>query len=301
MMKRLWAASLVLAFAGEADAIPSFRVEVSSDSAVGYGTPPMNIVAPAPVSRMGADIVSGVNGSTGNTWIASREWNAFAGPGALGVRSRSSANGDVPAGIDQTVRAEFRVSDFVISSSGSDPLADATINLDFSGDTSVFIGAPLFVNFNETMAVAWIRVTVSLFDADYRELVTGRFIESVNVFNGPGFNAEDLLSSLTPTDGDVDLAAVFTNVPVNTELNLEVSLEAYTDAESVTPYNAIAISDYDNTLTLSTSGPVVTSSDASFITANSGQLGLVDNTYVPAPATSIFGVAGIVASRRRRP
>jgi hypothetical protein len=103
-------------------------------------------------------------------------------------------------------------------------------------------------------------------------------------------------------DGDATLTSPTFNAPVNTPFKIELRLSAFAGIEFYYAESFIvaANSDFGNTLSFATSGDVFNLPDDGY-TINSAQAFIVDNNFVPEPATAslaMAALAGIIARRR---
>ena len=211
------------------------------------------------------------------------------GPAGLGVRSFVSLLG--PGSYTQTVTASMFVDDIVISSAGSDPLESLTVFFDLSGTASgVFDGSSQLNN-----GYAFTLVAEATLNG---ETAVGAL--AIAEATGTPFT-EFASQSFSTLDGDGRFEVTFTDVPVNTALEFELSFSVLAGVVSTGPFVS-ADGDFDSTLTFAQDGPAFASSDTDFQSVNSSDLGILNSTaIIPSPAgVSIFAVVLATAARRRR-
>lgn len=210
------------------------------------------------------------------------EVHANVNPGSLGITALASNNGG-SAPQRQEVSAQFSF-DVIFSSPGSDPI-DAVMNMNLSGE----IFNPLYLY--STVQVSAGR-NIDSSSGEYREIIDTM---------SPSPVRSGMLSSFVADGTDQTISTnVMSNVPVNVPVRMFLQLD------TIQPYTiANPMISFGSTLSLTTSGNVfsISGPNASAVTVNSTDAGIVDNRYVvPEPCAitiAAFGMLGLCGLCRR--
>lgn len=282
-------------FGPPAIALPAFTATTSD------GSTETNFTA-----ATSSGFVSGPLSPDDSTFI--RQETAFANSGGLRASARVTTNVVRPAGApgfnhSASARATFKFDDFLILGPGTTTSASINFNLDGTFATGI-------INLNNLFSA----VLTSTIGFD----ITGRIVGQP--FSGTYSQTHELASGLfasgncNPCESTSAAATgiieqgplpvnivtpIFDNLPVNTPFGIELSLgvnataiyqfggSSCNDSGCSSAFNIDSLSDFSNTLTFSTSGPVMNFSGNDF-TLFSEQAGIRNNQIVPEPSTLIL-------------
>lgn len=251
-----------------------------------------NLSSPSPIGH-------GVNDDQPGVKDLHAQANATADVGGLHAHAYSQIIHNVsqpfsdPLEYDAQADASVTIDDMFISGPAGVTSTVAPINFHLVGSQllSYYVPSSGFVS---SVSSIQMQVTVgNTSDGGFRT------IESVN--GGAPFVNTTGLGMLTGWTGNSDMATKPLTLPVNTpfSMSMYLNLLANVRVDFQDSFNAAANTDFSGTLAFATDVPVFTLPPG--YTANSVEGGIVNNQFVPEPATlSLLALGSLLFARRRQ-